>query len=126
VAWTEIIQVVFSLFAVLAMIGICAIAARKAGLMTASGGIVRKRRLALVETLGLDPRRRVAIIKCDNTEHLVILGANSETLIEKNLAAPLVAAPDEKAQPQNPFAILKALQKHARRNGEQPSRADAA
>lgn len=47
-----------------------------------------RRRLKLVETLSLDPRRRLAIVRCDDREHLLILGTNSETVIETRLKAP--------------------------------------
>lgn len=47
-----------------------------------------RRRLKLVETLPLDPRRRLAIVRCDDREHLLILGMNGETVVETNLKAP--------------------------------------
>jgi len=103
---SESIRVIFALIAVVGMIGLAAIVLRKAGLMTASGGLVRKRRLALIETLAIDARRRVAIIKCDDTEHLIILGANGETVVEKDLVRPLVT-PDATIAPANPFPTLK-------------------
>ncbi len=102
----EIIRVIFALMAVIGLIGLGALALRKAGLLTASGGFVRKRRLALVETLALDARRRLAIIKCDGAEHLVILGPNSETLIAENLeGAPESAGAAPTAE--NPFHIFE-------------------
>lgn len=33
-----------------------------------------ERRLAVVETLMLDPQRRLVLIRCDQTEHLILLG----------------------------------------------------
>ena len=61
---------------VIALILILAWAARRAGL----GGITakpagRKRRLAVVEVLTLDPKRRLVLLRRDGTEHLLILGA---------------------------------------------------
>ena len=78
-------RIILALIAVLGMIGVAAVIARKAGLAAPAGAFTRKKRLALVETLALDARRRVAIIKCDDTEHLVLLGATSETVIDTNL-----------------------------------------
>lgn len=43
-----------------------------------------KSRLKIIETLNLDARRRLAIIQRDDTQHLIILGTNTETLIETN------------------------------------------
>lgn len=100
----EGIRIFFALIAVIGLIGLGALALRKAGLVSASGGFVRKRRLAVVETLALDARRRLAIIKCDDKEHLVILGASSETLVESGLDG----APEAESAPaaENPFSAL--------------------
>ena len=78
-------RIILALIAVLGMIGVAAVIARKAGLAAPAGAFTRKKRLALVETLALDARRRVAIIKCDDTEHLILLGATSEAVIDTNL-----------------------------------------
>ncbi|NNE41228.1 MAG: FliO/MopB family protein [Marinicaulis sp.] len=114
---SEILRVTFGLVAVIGLIGICAVIARKAGLLSASGGLVRKRRLAVVETLALDARRRLAIIKCDSQEHLIVLGANGEQVIASNLEptpsleTPQVEIDAGKDQRDNPFAIMRALRK---------------
>ncbi len=47
-----------------------------------------KKRLRIVEILPLDARRRLVLIRRDDREHLVILGANSETLIESDIESP--------------------------------------
>ena len=44
-----------------------------------------KRRLKIVESLPLDARRRLAILKCDNKEHLVILSVTGETVIDTDI-----------------------------------------
>jgi flagellar protein FliO/FliZ len=46
-----------------------------------------KRRLKILEILPLDARRRAVLIARDDQEHLVILGAGSETVVERNIAA---------------------------------------
>lgn len=111
----ESVRVIFALIAVLGFIGLAAILVRKAGLISASSGLIRKKRLALVETLAIDARRRVAIIKCDGAEHLILLGATSETLIDKNLDGPgeEEAAPSPEA-PANPFLTLQDLARKLR------------
>ncbi len=113
-------RILFGLTAVIGMIGIAAFAAKKAGLATASGGFVRKRRLRVVETLALDGRRRVAIIKCDDAEHLIVLGANNETVIAHNLDG----ASDQEDAPapvENPFASMSDLVKKFRPASNQPA-----
>lgn len=44
-----------------------------------------KRRLKIVETLPLDARRRMVLIRRDDREHLVIIGASGETVVETNI-----------------------------------------
>ena len=97
----ELLRIFAALIAVIGLIGLAALAARKFGLASASGGFIRQRRLAVVETLALDARRRLAIIKCDDREHLIVLGATAETLIESDLEAPEIEA--EMPARENPF-----------------------
>ncbi len=56
----------------------------------------RKKRLHIVEMTPLDTKRRLALIKRDDVEHLVILGPNSETVIETNIKAALDAKATKK------------------------------
>lgn len=44
-----------------------------------------KRRLKVTEVLPLDARRRAVLLRRDNREHLIILGANGETVIETGI-----------------------------------------
>lgn len=41
------------------------------------------RRLKIIERVGLDSKRQLLIIKCDETEHLIMLGAQDEKIIDK-------------------------------------------
>ncbi|VAW08548.1 hypothetical protein MNBD_ALPHA05-2207 [hydrothermal vent metagenome] len=123
--FADFARILFGLTAVIGMIGIAAFAAKKAGLATASGGFVRKRRLRVVETLALDGRRRIAIIKCDDAEHLIVLGANNETVIAHDLDG----ASDEEDAPapaENPFATMSDLLKKFRPAENQRAGKDAA
>ncbi len=47
-----------------------------------------RRRLKIVESLPLDPRRRLLLLRRDDREHLVILGPSGETLIESGIESP--------------------------------------
>jgi len=42
-------------------------------------------RLKIIEMLPIDHSRKLVIVKRDEHEHLLLLGANSETLIETNM-----------------------------------------
>jgi len=46
------------------------------------------RRLQLVEVLMIDARRRVILVRRDEVEHLILLGATSETVLERGIAPP--------------------------------------
>ena len=83
----EIARIFFALIAVIGMIGLAAVAAKKLGLQNGVITMNRARRLAVIETLQLDPRRRAAIIACDGREHLVILDQARVTIVEKAIPA---------------------------------------
>ncbi|QQG35860.1 MAG: FliO/MopB family protein [Micavibrio aeruginosavorus] len=83
----QLMKFIAALLFVLSLMGLLALAMRRIN----NGGTVMplaRRRLKVVETLPLDPRRKLAIVRCDNREHLLILGTNTETVIESGLKAP--------------------------------------
>lgn len=47
-----------------------------------------KKRMKIVEVLPLDGRRKALLIQRDDTQHLVILGASGETVVETNIQPP--------------------------------------
>ena len=55
----------------------------------------RKRRLSVEETIAIDAKRRLVIIKRDDVRHLLLLGSNSETVVEHNIPAPQIINEDE-------------------------------
>lgn len=55
-------------------------------------GLGRQRRLTLVETLPIDGKSRLAIVRRDDVEHLLYLGPSGSTLIEAGFAPPRNAA----------------------------------
>ncbi len=44
------------------------------------------RRLAVVESLVIAPRRRLVLVRADGREHLLLLGATGETVVESRAA----------------------------------------
>lgn len=82
----EYLRYVAALVFVVSLIALLAWAARRFGLggvrVTAGSG----RRLAVVETLALDGKRRVVLFRRDGVEHLLLLGIERETLIEAGSA----------------------------------------
>lgn len=66
----------FALVLTLGLIGLAAVALRRygAGALGRFGAPKRQRRLAVVESLVLDPARRLLIVTCDGEERLILLG----------------------------------------------------
>jgi len=87
---------------VLALIGLIAWLARRFGVgrvaVRARGAA---RRLEIIEMTAIDAKRRLVLLRRDRFEHLVLLGANSELLIESGIAP--VAAPSN--VPATPTAL---------------------
>jgi len=85
----DYLQFVFALLFVLALIALLAVAARRFGFgYRVPAGGKRTRRLAVVEIMPLDPRRRLALVRRDKVEYLVLLGATSDLLLEGGIPAP--------------------------------------
>lgn len=93
---------------VLALMGAALMAMRMLGFggAPASPRKGSNRRLGVVETLYLDPKRRLVLIQRDGAEHLLLLGAATDIVIEQGIEADEDAA----AQPQSPLhAVLASL-----------------
>ncbi len=83
----QFLRLILALGFVLALMGGLSFLIKKLGLAPQNSiKTGDTRRLKIVESLPLDVRRRLVIIKCDDQEHLVILGANSETVIAHDLS----------------------------------------
>jgi flagellar protein FliO/FliZ len=86
--WSQIGRFVAALAFVLGlMLGLSAIMRRVHGGTAPLPG-ARKRRLRIVESLTLDARHRAVLLRRDDREHLVILGANGDTVIETAIESP--------------------------------------
>ncbi|HEX2561974.1 flagellar biosynthetic protein FliO [Phenylobacterium sp.] len=74
--FADFAQAVFALALVLGLIGLCAVALRRFGPDALSRFIPTKkeRRIRIVETLVLDPARRLVLVDVDGTERLLLLG----------------------------------------------------
>jgi flagellar protein FliO/FliZ len=66
----------FALALTLGLIGLAAVALRKYGpdAMARLANQRKDRRLKVVETLVLDPTRRLVLVDCDGAERLILLG----------------------------------------------------
>jgi flagellar protein FliO/FliZ len=69
-------RAIFALALTLGLLGLCAVALRRYGpeLLARVSVQKKQRRLAIVETLVLDPSRRLVLVSCDGRERLLLLG----------------------------------------------------
>lgn len=88
-----LIRMAAALGAVLGLVLLAAWAMRRfglGGLVAPAGG--QAKRLSVVEAKALDARRQLVLVRRDGVEHLVILSATGETVIETGIPAPEAAA----------------------------------
>ena len=85
-SWSTYAQFGFALVFVLSLIGGVTVIARRLGYGHAARG-PRSRRLALVEVLPLDARRRLVLVRRDHVEHLLMIGPASEHVVESAIGA---------------------------------------
>jgi flagellar protein FliO/FliZ len=83
---------VFALIATLALILAAAWGARRLGMLQA--GKTGERRLSVSESLMIDPRRRLVIVRCDAREHLILCGPGGDVVVSE-MAAKDAAAGSE-------------------------------
>jgi len=83
---------ILSLLFVLGLIGLAAWAYRR---FTGTNPLARRmggsNRLAVVEVRPIDARRKLVLVRRDGTEHLLLLGATGETVVESGIT-PLAPA----------------------------------
>ncbi len=73
----DLLRALFALALTLGLIGVAAVLARRYGpsaLFRMQQTTRAQRRLAVVETLMLDPARRLVLVRCDGQERLLLLG----------------------------------------------------
>jgi len=93
--FTGYLKFLFALLFVLGLIGLMAWGARRMGLGFPEGTLKKpgSRRLSVVETASLDGRRRLVLVRRDDTEHLLVLGPNSEVVVERGIKPPATKPP---------------------------------
>lgn len=81
-------QFALALAFVLALIGLLAWLAKRFGVAGAFARPRVSRRLSVVESLPVDARHRLILVRRDEVEHLVMLGAGGDSLIESGIEPP--------------------------------------
>jgi flagellar protein FliO/FliZ len=85
---------VAALVFVLALIVLLAWIAKRLGVSgnVASGG--RNKRVSIVESVPVDAKRRLILVRRDGVEHLVLLGSDGDTVIEAGIRPSFAATVD--------------------------------
>ena len=73
---------------VLGLIGLFATIARRAGFGFPIKAIKsrERRRISIVEVTPLDGRRRLVLIRCDDKEHLLLIGPSTELVVASDIS----------------------------------------
>lgn len=89
--WIDWARSLFALLATLALILAVAWGARKLGMLQA--GPNTPKRLKVSESLMIDPRRRLVIVRCDEREHLILLGPGGDIVLSEMAAVEQAESP---------------------------------
>lgn len=86
----DLARAVFGLAFTLGIIGLCAWAARRYApqLLARMNAERGERRLQVVETLVLDPARRLVLVRVDDEERLILLGEGRELIEPRQPGSP--------------------------------------
>jgi flagellar protein FliO/FliZ len=87
--WGSVFQSAFALVFVLSLIGITSLLLRRFGqdkqLFAKMVKKTKNARLGIEEMMPLDARRRLVLVRRDDTEHLILLAPDKETVIETDI-----------------------------------------
>jgi flagellar protein FliO/FliZ len=81
------LRFLLALAGIIALIVVLAFLARRFGLVRGVTGGGAARRLAVVEVTAVDAKRRLVLLRRDDTEHLVLLGPDSAVVVESGITA---------------------------------------
>ncbi len=92
----DAVRFVFAFVVVLGLIVAGAFLWRKFGgsALTTIGSRTRQPRLAVIETMVVDARRRLVLVRRDNAEHLLLIGGPTDVVIEPSIARAVMASRD--------------------------------
>lgn len=106
IGWQDYLQFLLALLFVLGLIALLAVLLKKLGPQRYMPR-TNQRRLAVMEVLPVDARRRLVLLRRDDRDHLVLIGPNEDVVIETGIP---VAAEDEPSNPTQPPAPRESFQ----------------
>ncbi len=92
----NLIQAVGALIFVLALIALVAWLMRRYGPAMRLG---RPGRLGVVESIALDNRHRLLLVRRDNVEHLLLLGTAGDLVVESGIIPGTTPSPTRRSEP---------------------------
>ncbi|MDX2028901.1 MAG: flagellar biosynthetic protein FliO [Alphaproteobacteria bacterium] len=92
VSWVQIVVAVAVVTGLLASFGLVLKYIKARGLTVPGLALRPAGRLQVVESLALDMRRRLVIVRCDGEDHLLLLG-NQQDIVVKNSLKPASSPP---------------------------------
>ena len=109
----------FALLFVIGLIGVFALVARKIGL----GNFGANRhgngsRLSMIESLQIDAKRKLVLIRCDEKGHLLLLGGAIELLIKADIPIDFTKKTIEKPKSSKPNFMQKFLDSTGNKKNE--------
>lgn len=117
-----ILTMLFALAAVIALILLVVWLLKVVFKVSSTGARGRNRRLAVVDTLVLDQKRQLMIVRRDNVEHLILTGGPQDVVVETGIAvaevpvaqparrpAPTPAPAMPRPAPASPAPIVEAV-----------------
>jgi len=82
----QLLTIILIFFAVLALVGVAFWLTRfNRNRLGAGGNRGRMPRLAIIDAMSVDQRRRLVLVRRDNVEHLLMIGGPSDVVIEPNI-----------------------------------------
>ena len=91
-AYTKFLVALLFVIALIALFG--TIARRFRMFPSGTGPVSRRGRLGLIDQLSLDQKRKLVLIRRDDQEHLLLLGATGDRVIETDIAEEPIGDPD--------------------------------
>ena len=91
---SDYLTAVLALAFVVGLIALLGWAVRRFGLIPGASAVIRGgRRIKIVEVTPIDVRRKLVLIRRDQAEHLVLLGAQRDLVIETGIDGAAAGAP---------------------------------
>jgi len=79
---SALLRAALGLLFVISLIGLLAVLVKKFGIMMPAVRKPDNKRISVEEISMVDPRRRLILVRCDQREHLILLGMSNDLLIE--------------------------------------------